>query len=199
MLLNCVSHRVETITPHSLEWVGSGGTRGGVAMRRFLALVALVAAALMVGAPAAGAKTYKPGQTATTSGFKVTVFGITEPWTSTNQFDTPDPGTHYVAVDVQIKNTGSEQETFSSLLGYHLIDGTNRQYDIKLGCIGLEPGAPEGQMPPKQPIRGNVCFQVPDGSTKLKLRVQGSFTAEGSLFQLTNKLGQPVPGVTPKA
>ena len=166
-------------------------------MRKLVLAAGLVVLVLAVGMPVAGAKTYKPGQTATTSGFKVTVYGIQEPWTPTNQFDTPDPGTHYVAVDVQMKNTGSEQELFSSLGGFHLIDGKNRQYDMKLGgCIGLQPGAPEGQMPPKQPIRGFVCFQVPDGSVKLKIRIQGSFTAEGSLFQLTDKAGVPIP---PKA
>jgi hypothetical protein len=142
-------------------------------------------ALLLVLASPVGAKTYKIGQTATTSGFKVKVFGIQEPWTPTNQFDTPLAGNHYAAVDVQLKNTSQNQQTFSALLGYHLIDGKNRQYDMALGCIGLQPPAPQGQMPPKQPIRGFVCFQVPDGSTKLKLRVQGSITAEGALFKLT--------------
>ena len=54
-------------------------------------------------------------------------------------------------------------------------------------------------MPPKQPIRGNVCFEIPDGSTKLKLRVQGSLTAEGSLFALTDKAGAPIPPKAPPA
>jgi hypothetical protein len=66
-----------------------------------------------------------------------------------------------------------------------LIDGNNRPFGMALGCVGLQPAARQGQMPPRQPIRGFVCFQVPDGSTKLKLRVQGSITAEGSLFKLT--------------
>ena len=164
--------------------VRSARVQRAPAIRRFVVVSALLLALVAAG-PAAGAKTYKIGQTAKTSDFKVTVFGIQEPWVSTNQFDTPDPGTHYVAVDVQLKNTESEQQTFSSLLGYHLLDSKNRQYDVGFGCIGLEPGAPEGEMPPKLPIRGFVCFQVPDGSTKLKLRVQGSITAAGSLFRLT--------------
>jgi hypothetical protein len=149
---------------------------------------------VLVVAASPAAAPYKSGQKATTSGLKVTVFGIQEPWTPTNQFDTPQPGNHYVAVDVQITNPSKYQVLFSSLNGFHLIDGKNRQYDMKLGgCIGLEPGAPEGQLPSKQPIRGFVCFEAPDGSTKLKLRIQGSFTAEGSLFQLTSKTGTPIP------
>lgn len=163
-------------------------------MRKIVVAVSISLLVIAFGVASAAAKTYKPGQTATTSDFKVKVYGIQEPWTPTNQFDTPAPGSHYVAVDVQIKNTQDDQQLFSSLAGFHLIDGSNRQYNEKLGgCIGLSPGPPEGQMAPKQPIRGNVCFEIPDGSVKLKLRIQGSFTAEGSLFQLTNKTGQPVP------
>jgi hypothetical protein len=167
-------------------------------MRKFIAVVGAMAAVALLASPA-GAKTYKPGQTATTSDFKVTVYGVTEPWTPTNQFDTPTPGNHYVAVDLQLKNTTGEQQSFSSLLGLHLIDGSNRQYNETIGCIGLQPSAPDGEIPAKQAIRGNACFEVPDGSVKLKVRIQGSITAEGSLFQLTNKSGQPVPGVAPKA
>ena len=80
-------------------------------MRKFIALGAALAAVVLLAVPA-GAKTYKPGQTGTSSGFKVTVYGIQEPWVPTNQFDTPDPGNHYVGVDVQIKNTSSDQELF---------------------------------------------------------------------------------------
>ena len=162
-------------------------------MRRTAGVLVATCLALGLMAGPAGAKTYLPGETAKTDVFKVTVYGITEPWQPTNQFDTPTAGSHYVVVDVQLKNTSSEQETFSSLLGYHILDAENREYDVKLGCIGLQPGAPDGQMPSKQPIRGNVCFEVPDGSVKLKMRIQGSLTAEGSLFKLTNKLGQPIP------
>jgi hypothetical protein len=62
----------------------------------------------------------------------------------------------------------------------------------------INPKAPEGQLPSKQPLRGFGCFQVPDGSKGLKLRVQGSFTSAGSVFQLTDKAGQPDAPVTPK-
>jgi hypothetical protein len=80
-------------------------------MRRCLAL-SLALVLLWMLASTADAKTYKIGQTATTSRFKVKVFGIQEPWTPTNQFDTPAAGNHYVAVDVQLKNTSKDQRTF---------------------------------------------------------------------------------------
>jgi Domain of unknown function (DUF4352) len=164
-------------------------------VRRICASVSFaILVAVVVAASPAGAKTYRPGQKATTSGLRVTVYGIQEPWTPTNQFDRPTPGNHYVAVDVQVTNPSKDQQLFSALSGFHLIDSGNRQYDVKLGgCIGLQPSAPDGQLPSKQPIRGFACFEIPDGSTKLKLRIQGSFTAEGALFQLTTKTGTPIP------
>ena len=174
-----------------------GGVPGLLAPRRICASVSLaMLLVVVVAASPAGAKTYRPGQKATTSGLRVTVYGIQEPWTPTNQFDTPKPGNHYVAVDVQVTNPSKDQQVFSVLSGFHLIDGKNHQFNMAFGCIGLEPPAPDGQLPPKQPIRGFACFEIPDGSTKLKLRIQGSFTAEGSLFQLTTKTGTPIPAAS---
>ena len=38
---------------------------------------------------------------------------------------------------------------------------------------GLTPGAPEGTIASGQSVRGFVAFEVPNGATGLKLRVQG--------------------------
>jgi hypothetical protein len=164
-------------------------------VRRLLLATAIVIGLSATTVETGEAKVYEPGQTADSAGLEVTVYGIQEPWAQVHQF--PDPGTHYVAVDVQIKNTQRKQRTFSSRLGFHVVDGTNRQYDTNPGCAGLEPPAPDGQIPAKQPVRGYVCFQVPDGSTKLKLRVQGTVTTEGVVFKLTDKAGVPIPPADP--
>jgi hypothetical protein len=165
--------------------------------KAFAGAVLSVAAVVLLTATPAGAKTYKPGQTATTSDIKVKVYGVQEPYTPSNQFVTANPGQHFVAVDMELTNKTSEQKTFSTLVGLHLIDGSNHQYDEDIsGAATISPKVPDGQLPSKQPLRGFACFQVPDSSVKLKLRVQGSITAEGSVFQLTSKTGQPIPAVT---
>jgi Domain of unknown function (DUF4352) len=125
------------------------------------------------------------GDTGTSSGFKVTVYGVTDPQPPPNpDFGAAPAGTHYVSVDVQIANPSKDNVSFSSLIGFHLLDSKNRQYDETL-VIGLTPPTPEGQIPPQGAVRGLVGFQVPDGTTGLKLRVQGSITASGVMFRLS--------------
>jgi hypothetical protein len=147
----------------------------------------------VVGEPAA-AKTYKPGQSATTSGIKVKVYGVQEPYTSTNQFVTASAGKHFVVVDLELTNKSSEQKVFSSALGLHLLDSTHHQYEESFQCVAtIDPKVPDGQLPSKVPLRGFTCFEIPDGSVGLVLRVQGSLTADGALFKLTTKTGTPIP------
>ncbi len=122
------------------------------------------------------------GDTARTSDFDITVFGFKNPASTTNPFDKAKAGMHYVAVDVQVANRGTKQQSFSSLLGFHLVDGANRQYDMVITTI--TPGPPDGEIPAGEAIRGFAVFEVPDGSTGLRLRVQGSITASGAFFTL---------------
>jgi hypothetical protein len=126
---------------------------------------------------------YKIGDTAKTSDFEVTVYGLKDPQTTTNQFDKPAAGNRYVSVDVQVANKGSSQQTFSSVLGFHLVDSANRQYDLEFTTV--EPRAPDGQIPAGGAIRGLAVFEIPEGTTGMRLRVQGSITASGAFFTLT--------------
>src|SRR5580704_4914362 len=80
-----------------------------------------------LGGSAPAAK-YSVGQTATTSKFAVTVYSFKDPLPPP-QYVTPTAGDHYVEVDVQMTNTASTQQTFSSLIGLHLLDSSNHQYD----------------------------------------------------------------------
>ncbi len=124
------------------------------------------------------------GDTATTGDFKVTVYGFKNPQQPADEYLTPRPGMHYVSVDVQMTNPDSEQQSFSSLLGFHLIDAQNRQYNEDFMDAGLTPGAPGGEIAAGQSVRGFVAFEVPDGTSGLKLRVQGNLTAAGAVFNL---------------
>lgn len=126
---------------------------------------------------------YKVGDTAKTGDFEVTVYGFKDPQPTTNQFDKPAAGNRYVSVDVQVANKGSSQQIFSSVLGFHLVDGANRQYDLEFTTV--EPKAPDGQIPGGGAIRGLAVFEIPEGTTGMRLRVQGNITASGAFFNLT--------------
>lgn len=133
---------------------------------------------------AAPAAAYKVGQTANTSDFKITVYAFKNPQPPVNSFSTPKAGNHFVSVDVQVTNPGSNQQAFSSLIGFHLLDAQNHQFDEDITNAGMTPGAPDGQIAGGQSIRGFVLFEVPNGTTGLKFRAQGSVTAAGAVWTL---------------
>ncbi len=135
-----------------------------------------------LGGSAPAAK-YKVGDTAVTGGYRVTVFAVKDPQPPADQFSTPRAGDHFVSVDVQVTNPGTDQKSFSSLLEFHLLDSLNHQY-VEALVTGLSPGPPDGEIAGGQSIRGFVGFEVPDGTTGLKLRVQGGLTAAGAVFNL---------------
>jgi hypothetical protein len=125
---------------------------------------------------------YVVGDTAKTGDFEVTVYGFKDPQ-APGQFDKPAGGSHFVSVDVQVANKGSKQQVFSSVIGFHLLDNGNRQYDEQIAS-SVKPGPPEGQVAAGEAVRGFVVFEVPDGSKGLRLRVQGNLTASGAFFTL---------------
>jgi len=167
-------------------WLGLGA----------IACVALVIAAVVIAAvgsnsssksaspvvPATKAR-YKVGDTAPTADILVTVFGFENPQPPPDELSKAPPGQHLVSVDVQVTNPTKHQTTFSSLVGFDLLDAQNLEYREKLTTV--DPGPPDGQFAAGQSMRGFVVFAVPNGTTGLKLRVQGSFTAAGAVFALT--------------
>ena len=136
-----------------------------------------------LGGPAPAAH-YSIGQIGKSGGFAFTVYSIKAPYAAPDGF-APTAGDEYVVVDVQVQNLdGNKQEPFSSLIGFHLLDVQNHQYDETI-IPGLNPSAPDGQIAAGQAIRGYVGFEVPTGTTGLKLRSQGSMTSAGAVFTLT--------------
>jgi hypothetical protein len=136
-----------------------------------------------LGGPAPAAA-YKVGDTAKTGPFTATVSSVKDPQPSSNLLFQPRAGDHYVSADVQVTNSGTAQQFFSSLVAFHLIDGANHSYGGVFGDAGLSPGPPDGLISGGQSVRGFVAFEVPDGTAGLKLRIQGSLTASGVVFDL---------------
>lgn len=127
---------------------------------------------------------YRVGQTGKSGGFAFTVYSVQAPYQASDGF-TPTAGDEYVVVDVQVQNLDSHsQQAFSSLIGFHLLDSQNHQYDETI-IPNLNPSAPDGQIAAGQAIRGYVGFEVPTGTSGLKLRCQGSMTSAGAVFTLT--------------
>ena len=113
----------------------------------------------------------------------MTAAGVTDPFTSSNQFLHPAAGNRYVQVDLQVENATDEGIVFSTLMQLKVRDSANRTFPI---TIVAEPGASvEGAIPPKAANRGFVYFEVPADSTGLALQVQGGITDDPILIALS--------------
>lgn len=125
---------------------------------------------------------YAVGETATTSGMDVTVHEVVDPWDSSNEFETPQAGHRFVAVEATIASTSDELEPWSSLLGAELMDSESRPWDVALA--GTDLPALDGDVPPDGERRGWVVFEVGEDAAGLMLRLKGSVTATGAVFDL---------------
>ena len=126
---------------------------------------------------------YAVGETAHTGVFDVTVHTVASPWESGNQFEVPQPGHHFVAVEASLVNVdGSELETWSSVLGAEITDSLGRPWDIAFA--GYELPMLDGDVGLGMTRRGWIVFEVADDAAGLLLRLSGNLTATGSLFDL---------------
>jgi hypothetical protein len=140
---------------------------------------------------------YKVGDTARSAGWKVTLFGFKDPLDAPPDHP-PDPGDHYVSVDLQITNPSSKDVSFNVHGAFQLLDSANHQYGDTF-LVWLDPGEPIGGIDAGQSLRGNVAFEVPDGTTGLRLRVRGDETAAGAVFALSPSGTPPTPSPTSSA
>jgi hypothetical protein len=130
--------------------------------------------------PSAGPLTL--GGTDNTSGFDVTLLQYVDQWQSTNQFESPDPGMRYIAVELTMVNTTSEAKSFSTLLGLEVIDSLGQRWSPAFAGFDLPQLG--GDVAPGTNIRGWQVFEVPADATGMRLTVKGSLTASGIVFQL---------------
>jgi hypothetical protein len=129
-----------------------------------------------------GQDVYAIGQTARTGDFDVTLHQVQDPFAPTNEFETPQAGNRFVAVEVEVRNTGSERAPMSTLLGAELTDSMSRPWNVALA--GTDLPQLDGEVGPGEARRGWIVFEVAQDATELRLRIKGNLTAAGSLFEL---------------
>jgi hypothetical protein len=122
------------------------------------------------------------GDRAETSDLGVTVHAVQDPYQSTNQFDTPQTGNRFVAVEAELFNDSDEPVTWSSAFGTELVDSLNRAYTTGFGGIDLN--RLDGDVPAGSSRRGWLVFEIPQDASGLRVRISGSVTAQGALFDL---------------
>lgn len=122
------------------------------------------------------------GDSDTTSGFEVTLLQVADPWQPTNEFERPSEGKRFVATELNLVNTRSEAQSFSTILGLEMIDSLGQRWNVAFA--GFELPSLDGDVPAGTNIRGWAVYEVPADATGLQLVVKGSLTASGVRFHL---------------
>jgi Domain of unknown function (DUF4352) len=122
------------------------------------------------------------GETAHTADLDVTVLQAQDPFQPANELEGPQAGNRFVAVEAEMTNATDELITWSSAVGAELTDSENRPYTVALA--GTDLPQLDGDVPAGGARRGWIVFEVPQDATGLQLRIKGSPTATGSLFDL---------------
>ena len=99
-----------------------------------------------------------------TGDLEVTVNGATDPYPSTSQYFEPDAGNRWVAVDLTVKNNGSEKVTFSTLVLMELKDSESKVWGVSLAGAASDPNHPQldGDIVAGDSRRGTVVFELPE-------------------------------------
>lgn len=99
-----------------------------------------------------------------------------------NEYNKPDEGKKFVAVDLLIVNAGSTPVTISTLMQMALKDSTSQQYDIDLMASILAGSSPDEIVMPGERIRGQVGFQIPLDAVGLVFVFDASLWNTGKVF-----------------
>jgi len=95
----------------------------------------------------------------------------------------PAPGGEFVIVNVALTNSSDAAQHVSSLLQFWLKDSTGQIYDVNLVANMEAPmDLPDGEYAPGETIRGQVGFQVPEGTGGLVFVFDAQVWGFGKVF-----------------
>lgn len=123
------------------------------------------------------ATTYAVGDVVAIGDWQVTVNSVRR--VPADDFNTPDEGNIYIAVDMTVENTSAEAGAFSSLMQLTLKDAEGYSYDQEI-FLDLQ-GIAEGEMAPGEKSRGEVGYQVPEAATGLMLNYDAELLGSGKI------------------
>ena len=124
-------------------------------------------------------ETYAVGDTVA---FRETRFTPNELSTSMGgEYFGPEEGNEFAIVDITVENTGDEALTISTLLQMDLKDQEGRTYGVSISALTeIDRGFAQGNpIAPGSTRRGEIAFEVPQGSSPLYLVIDFDFLREG--------------------
>jgi hypothetical protein len=121
---------------------------------------------------------FKVGDLVKLGDWEVKVWGVQDPFTSTNQFEQPSAGERHVAIDAEVTNNSKTAETVSSLACFEIQDSLNKSYGS--GIVSGAPNPPDGDVAPGASRRGTLVYDVPTTAVGLKLMFKCDLFSTGS-------------------
>lgn len=123
---------------------------------------------------------FKVGDIVRRGDLEAAVLSVNADYAPNNDYIRPDAGNKFVGVELQVKNTGTESETLSTLLQFKLRDASNAQYDIDVFGVP-DPRFPDGELAAGDTNRGWIGFEVPDDAGGLKFVFDADVFGEGRI------------------
>jgi hypothetical protein len=118
------------------------------------------------------------GASAVTGPFEVTLLAVEDPVVASDEFLAPEAGNRFVGVELEVRNTSSEAQSFSSLLSAEVVDDQGQTWSTSLFAVSGR-SMIDGDIPAGETRRGWVGFEVPEASTGLRLFVEGELFGGG--------------------
>lgn len=111
--------------------------------------------------------------------WQVRVHGVIDPVVSTDEFFQPPAGQRWVAVDVEVTNSGDQTETVSSALCFQLVDDQNRTFNQTVTGVSSA-ATPDGDVAAGGALRGTVEYEVPVDAAGLRLNFSCDLLTPGT-------------------
>ncbi len=100
-----------------------------------------------------------------------------------DQFNKPDEGKKFIAVELIIVNNSDDTGNISTLLQMEVKDDTGQKYHVDLmALMAIRGGSLDGELAPGEKIRGKVGFSVDENATGLEFVFDADIFGTGKVF-----------------
>lgn len=130
-------------------------------------------------------KTFNVGDIVELKDLKVTVNKVYT--VNGDEFNKPNDGNEYVAVDITLENTGKEETAVSSVMMFKVVDKDGRECEYSItGLAAAKAGQMDGTLGAGRKMTGAYVVEVPKGTKGLELEFDSSLLSGGQVVVKLN-------------
>ncbi len=130
----------------------------------------------------AASQTYEVGESVEFGDYIMQVATFEDPYITSDEYDLPEAGNRYIAVDVVYNNPTSSPIAYNPY-DWQLFDGDG--YSYTYDWMGKDPMLSSGNLNAGATVRGWLTFEVPEDATNFKLQFAPDMLSSDNIeFQL---------------